>query len=97
MSCDIMICNPFKSRCRHVNHQTTTSRGDRSPIAELENTLLFLENRLTLNQLYPDYPAKAVSILKQLAQNNACANIEDPIAWQKELRTDRLLPFSNHA
>jgi hypothetical protein len=68
---------------------------DRSPIAELENTLLFLENRLTLNQLHPDYPAKAVSILKQLAQINACANIEDPIAWQTELRTDRPLPLSN--
>jgi hypothetical protein len=65
---------------------------DRSPIAELENTLLFLENRLTLNQLHPDYPAKAVSILKQLAQINACVNIEDPIVWQTELRTDRPLP-----
>jgi hypothetical protein len=68
---------------------------DRSPVAELENTLLFLEDRLTLNQFQHDYPAKAVSILKQLAQNNACANIEDPIVWQTELRTDRPLPFSN--
>ncbi len=65
---------------------------DRSPIAELENTLIFLENRLTLNQFHPDYPAKAVRILQQLAQTNACANIEDPIAWQTDLRTDRLLP-----
>ena len=65
---------------------------DRSPIAELEHTLLFLENRLNLNQLPNDYPAKAVNILKQLAQNNACANIEDPIAWQTEQRTDRPLP-----
>ena len=65
---------------------------DRSPIAELENTLIFLENRLTLNQPDKDYPAKAVNILKQLAQLNACANIEDPIAWQTDLRTDRPLP-----
>ena len=66
--------------------------NDRSPIVELEHTLLFLENRLTLNQLPKDYPAKAVNILKQLAQNNACANIEDPIAWQIEQRVDRPLP-----
>ncbi len=65
---------------------------DRSPIAELENTLIFLESRLTLTQPDKDYPVKAVNILKQLAQRNACANIEDPIAWQTELRTDRLLP-----
>ena len=64
----------------------------RSPIAELENTLIFLENRLTLNQPDKDYPAKAVNILNQLAQLNACANIEDPIAWQTDLRTDRPLP-----
>ncbi len=65
---------------------------DRSPIAELENTLIFLENRLTLNQPDKDYPTKAVNILKQLAQRNACVNIEDPITWQTELRTDRPLP-----
>ena len=65
---------------------------DRSPITELENTLIFLENRLILNQSDKDYPAKAVNILKQLAQLNACANIEDPIAWQTDLRTDRPLP-----
>ena len=65
---------------------------DRSPISELENTLIFLENRLILNQSDKDYPAKAVNILKQLAQLNACANIEDPIAWQSDLRTDRPLP-----
>lgn len=65
---------------------------DRSPISELENTLIFLENRLILNQPDKDYPAKAVNILKQLAQLNACANIEDPIAWQSDLRTDRPLP-----
>jgi|GEM_PF-752252 hypothetical protein len=65
---------------------------DRSPISELENTLIFLENRLILNQSDKDYPAKAVNILKQLAQLNACANIEDPIAWQTDLRTDRPLP-----
>ena len=69
---------------------------DRSPISELENTLIFLENRLTLNRLDKDYPEKAVNILKQLAQLNACANIEDPIAWQTDLRTDRPLPFANH-
>lgn len=65
---------------------------DRSPIAELESTLLFLENRLTLNRLPNDYPEKTVNILKHLAKNNACANIEDPIAWQTEQRTDRPLP-----
>ena len=65
---------------------------DRSPISELENTLIFLENRLILNQPDKNYPAKAVNILKQLAQLNACANIEDPIAWQTDLRTDRPLP-----
>lgn len=65
---------------------------DRSPISELENTLIFLENRLILNQPDKDYPAKAVNILKQLAQLNACANIEEPIAWQTDLRTDRPLP-----
>jgi hypothetical protein len=65
---------------------------DRSPISELENTLIFLENRLILNQSDKDYPAKAVNILKELAQLNASANIEDPIAWQSDLRTDRPLP-----
>jgi predicted aspartyl protease len=39
-----------------------------------------------------NYPARAVSILKQLAQVNACATIEDPIAWQNEIRIDRPLP-----
>lgn len=65
---------------------------DRAPIEELESTLLFLENRLTRTQLERDYPTKAVSFLKQLADLNACATIEDPIAWQTELRTDRPLP-----
>ena len=65
---------------------------DRAPIAELESTLIFLENRLTRTQLDADYPAKAVSILNQLANLNACATIEDPIAWQTELRNDRPLP-----
>ncbi len=62
----------------------------------LEQTLIFLENRLTLNQLDKDYPAKAVDILKQLAQLNACATIEDPIAWQTLMRTDRPLPTTQN-
>jgi hypothetical protein len=65
---------------------------DRAPIADLESTLTFLENRLALPQPDSNYPARAVSILKQLAQVNACATIEDPIAWQKEIRIDRPLP-----
>jgi hypothetical protein len=32
--------------------------NDRSPIAELENTLLFLENRLTLNSFTLTIPQK---------------------------------------
>jgi hypothetical protein len=65
---------------------------DRAPIAELESMLIFLENRLTRTPLDTDYPAKAVSLLKQIADLNACATIEDPIAWQTELRIDRSLP-----
>jgi hypothetical protein len=65
---------------------------DRAPIEELENTLAFLENRLTLQSPDSNYPARAVSILNQLAQIDACATIEDPIAWQREIRNDRPLP-----
>jgi hypothetical protein len=65
---------------------------DRAPIEELENTLAFLENRLTLQSPETHSSVKAVSILNQLAQINACAMIEDPIAWQKEIRSDRPLP-----
>jgi hypothetical protein len=65
---------------------------DRAPAAELESTLTFLEHRLTLQPPDANYPAKAVSILKQLAQINACATLEDPIAWQNEIRIDRPLP-----
>jgi hypothetical protein len=65
---------------------------DCAPAAELESTLTFLEHRLTLQPPDANYPAKAVSILKQLARLNACATIEDPIAWQNEMRLDRPLP-----
>jgi hypothetical protein len=65
---------------------------DRAPTADLESTLTFLEHRLTRQPPDADYPAKAVSILKQLAQINACITIEDPIAWQNEIRIDRPLP-----
>jgi hypothetical protein len=34
----------------------------------------------------------AVSILQQLAQVNACATIDDPIASQQAIRADRPLP-----
>ncbi len=65
---------------------------DRAPTEHLESTLTFLENRLTAQPPDTDYPARAVSILNQLAQINACATIEDPIVWQKNIRTDRPLP-----
>jgi hypothetical protein len=65
---------------------------DRAPIADLESTLTFLENRLTSQQPDTNYPTRAVAILNQLAQVNPCATIEDPIAWQNEIRIDRPLP-----
>jgi hypothetical protein len=57
---------------------------DRAPIEELEKTLAFLENRLTIQTAETHSSAQAVSILSRLAQINDCATIEDPIAWQKE-------------
>jgi hypothetical protein len=65
---------------------------DHATIEDLESTLIFLESRLNWKQPASDYPTQAVSILQQLAQANACAEIADPIAWQQEVRSDRHLP-----
>jgi hypothetical protein len=65
---------------------------DSAPIGDLESTLTFLETRLSAKPPAADYPRRAVSILQQLAQANACATIDDPVAWQQETRADRPLP-----
>jgi hypothetical protein len=66
---------------------------DNAPIADLESTLTFLETRLnTKPPATTDYSHRAVSILQQMAQANACTTIDDPIAWQNEMRIDRPLP-----
>jgi hypothetical protein len=65
---------------------------DQATLEDLESTLTFLESRLHLKQTDSDYPARAVSVLQQLAQVNACAEITDPIAWQQEMRSDRPIP-----
>jgi hypothetical protein len=64
---------------------------DHASVEDLESTLTFLEDRLNLRQPASDYSTRAVSILQQLAQAKACAAIEDPIAWQQEMRSDRSL------
>jgi hypothetical protein len=75
--------------------QQLLSAIDHAPIEDLESTLTFLNSRLNLRQPKPDYPTRAVSVLRQLAQTNTVAGIEDPIAWQTEIRTDRPLPGRN--
>ncbi len=71
--------------------QQLLSAIDHAPIEDLESTLTFLNDRLNLRQS-TDYPVQAVSILRQLAQANASTGIEDPVIWQKQMRSDRPLP-----
>lgn len=35
---------------------------------------------------------RTVEILEKIAASNVCANISDPVEWQRELRQDRSLP-----
>ena len=35
---------------------------------------------------------RTVEILEKIAASNVCANISDPVEWQRELRQDRPLP-----
>ncbi len=37
-------------------------------------------------------PKAAIQALKKLAEMKAFASIEDPVAWQREIRKDRPLP-----
>jgi hypothetical protein len=91
--CDIIAETTIKPNAVMLTiKQRLLEAIDRAPIEELENTLAFLENRLTLQSSATHNSTQAVSILNQLAQINACATIEDPIAWQKAIRSDRPLP-----
>ena len=65
---------------------------------EILNFVLFLEHQRHLVNITP--PAlteeqrrqKLGECLEQLAQYNPFADIEDPVAWQREIRKDRALP-----
>ena len=40
----------------------------------------------------PDAGTKMAAALEKLAASRAVASIEDPVAWQREVRRDRPLP-----
>ncbi len=40
----------------------------------------------------PDAGARMAAALEKLAASRATASIEDPVAWQREIRRDRPLP-----
>ena len=52
-----------------------------------------------LNHLKVDHPDNrgtvGTAMLEILAEKGAFDDIEDPVAWQREIRKDRLLPFRN--
>ena len=66
--------------------------------AEILNFVLFLEHQRQLGNITE--PAlteeqrrqKLGECLEQLAKHSPFADIEDPIAWQREIRKDRALP-----
>ena len=43
---------------------------------------------------HPHVPSgrKLADILRRLARDNSCPSIPDPVAWQKEIRQDCVLP-----
>ena len=55
---------------------------------------------VVLDQTKPDYPenkhAIGTAMLEILADLGAFADIEDPVAWQREIRKDRPLPFRDY-
>lgn len=74
--------------------QIGNSLGARLPKAELDKLGLKKGDHVELKLQSPKADAKkAVALLKELSlMNGALSRIEDPLAWQREIRKDRPLP-----
>ena len=61
--------------------------------APLDVEVITWEDKSDLNQYKADSDMeKAVTSLKKLAELGTFSEIEDPVAWQREIRKDRPLP-----
>ena len=59
----------------------------------LEVEISVWEDKSDLNQYKPNSDMdKAVTALEKLAELGTFSEIEDPVAWQREIRKDRPLP-----
>jgi hypothetical protein len=66
--------------------------------AELLNYVLYLEQKARQKMLVASNQARREGLAQALAQAaalNPFAEIADPVAWQREQRQDRALPWSD--
>lgn len=63
------------------------------PIDKQQKALDYIENLTQFNQpQISEKTQRLQQIMQQLASQNAFAKIDDPVAWQNEIRQDRQLP-----
>ena len=73
---------------------TTQTQGKQSEIdAALIEMAQYPEYQAQVLQMEAEFRRqRTVEILEKIAASNVCANISDPVEWQRELRQDRSLP-----
>ena len=68
---------------------------------EDKRLILDLVNRMNLHSVeeeaeksrYSANGPKIAALMQELAENTPLSKIKDPVAWQREIRQDRKLPF----